>query len=58
MYLCRDITQQSYPEIARQFGGKDHTTVMHACRQIEKAREIDPSLQGTLNELKRQILGA
>jgi chromosomal replication initiator protein len=58
MYLCREITQQSYPEIARQFGGKDHTTVMHACRQIDKARDIDPSLQGTLNELKRQILGA
>ena len=58
MYLCREITQHSYPEIARHFGGKDHTTIMHACRQIEKARQSDPSLQGMLEELKRQITGA
>src|SRR2546429_5194616 len=58
MYLCREITQQSYPEIARHFGGKDHTTIMHACRQIEKAKENNPGLQGTLEELKRQIAGA
>ena len=58
MYLCRDITQHSYPEIARHFGGKDHTTIMHACRQIEKARQSDPSLQRMLEELKRQITGA
>ena len=58
MYLCREITQQSYPEIARHFGGKDHTTIMHACRQIEKAKEGDPGLQKTLEELKRQITGA
>src|SRR6266487_3232314 len=57
MYLCREITQQSYPEIARHFGGKDHTTIMHACRQIEKAKENNPGLQGTLEELKRQIAG-
>ena len=58
MYLCREITQQSYPEIARHFGGKDHTTIMHACRQIEKAKEADPGLQSTLEALRRQILGA
>ncbi len=58
MYLCREITQQSYPEIARHFGGKDHTTIMHACKQIEKAKVSDPSLHGTLEEVKRQITGA
>ncbi len=58
MFLCREITQQSYPEIARHFGGKDHTTVMHACKQIEKAKQSDPGLLGTLEELKRQITGA
>ena len=57
MFLCREITQQSYPEIARHFGGKDHTTVMHACKQIEKAKQSDPGLLGTLEELKRQITG-
>ena len=58
MFLCREITQQSYPEIARHFGGKDHTTVMHACKQIEKAKQSDPGLLGTIEELKRQITGA
>ena len=58
MYLCREITQQSYPEIARHFGGKDHTTIMHACRQIEKAKENTPGLPGILEDLKRQITGA
>lgn len=58
MFLCREITQQSYPEIARHFGGKDHTTIMHACKQIEKAKQSDPGLVGTLEELKRQITGA
>ena len=58
MFLCREITQQSYPEIARHFGGKDHTTVMHACKQIEKAKQSDPGMVGTLEELKRQITGA
>jgi chromosomal replication initiator protein len=57
MFLCREITQQSYPEIARHFGGKDHTTVMHACKQIEKAKLSDPGMLGTLEELKRQITG-
>ena len=57
MFLCREITQQSYPEIARHFGGKDHTTVMHACRQVEKAKLSDPGMLGTLEELKRQITG-
>lgn len=35
MYLCKEITGSSYPEIAGQFGGKDHTTVMHACRKVD-----------------------
>ncbi len=58
MFLCREITQQSYPEIARHFGGKDHTTIMHACTQIGKAKQRDPGLAGTLEELKRQIIDA
>jgi chromosomal replication initiator protein len=45
MYLCREITKMSYPEIGRQFGGKDHTTVMHACRRIEKQTASDGSVK-------------
>ncbi|MDH4097799.1 MAG: chromosomal replication initiator protein DnaA, partial [Nitrospira sp.] len=41
MYLCRELTDASYPEIGRQFGGKDHTTIIHACRQVSKAKEAD-----------------
>ncbi|SLM47175.1 chromosomal replication initiator protein DnaA, DNA-binding transcriptional dual regulator [Nitrospira japonica] len=56
MYLCRELTDASYPEIGRHFGGKDHTTIIHACRQIGKARDTDSSLQATLDGLKDKIL--
>ena len=56
MYLCRELTDASYPEIGRQFGGKDHTTIIHACRQVAKAKEADTGLQTTIESLKEQIL--
>lgn len=56
MYLCRELTDASYPEIGRQFGGKDHTTIIHACRQVAKAKETDAALHTTLETLKEQIL--
>ena len=56
MYLCRELTDASYPEIGRQFGGKDHTTIIHACRQVAKAKETDTMLQTTIEALKEQIL--
>ncbi|HSB45363.1 MAG TPA: chromosomal replication initiator protein DnaA [Nitrospira sp.] len=56
MYLCRELTDASYPEIGRLFGGKDHTTIIHACRQITKARENDSALHATLDGLKEKIL--
>lgn len=56
MYLCRELTDSSYPEIGRHFGGKDHTTIIHACRQVAKAKEHDQTLQATLESLKDQIL--
>ena len=56
MYLCRELTDASYPEIGRQFGGKDHTTIIHACRQVTKAKEADTALHTTLETLKEQIL--
>jgi chromosomal replication initiator protein len=58
MYLCRELTDASFPEIGRHFGGKDHTTIIHACRQIAKARESNTTLQTTLEGLKEQILRA
>jgi chromosomal replication initiator protein len=56
MYLCRELTDSSYPEIGRHFGGKDHTTIIHACKQVAKAKEQDQTLQATLESLKEQIL--
>lgn len=56
MYLCRELTDASYPEIGRHFGGKDHTTIIHACRQIIKARESDSAMHATLDGLKEKIL--
>ncbi len=56
MYLCRELTDASYPEIGRHFGGKDHTTIIHACRQVAKAKETDATLHATLENLKEQIL--
>jgi len=55
MYLCRELTDASFPEIGREFGGKDHTTIIHACRQIEKALEKDNALRTKLDNLKDEI---
>jgi chromosomal replication initiator protein len=55
MYLCRELTDASFPEIGRHFGGKDHTTIMHACKQVAKALEGDTTLRATLDALKEQI---
>ena len=36
MFLCRDVANMSYPKIGEDFGNRDHSTVMHACKKIEK----------------------
>jgi len=51
MYLARKITNQSLPKIAECFGGKDHTTVMHACEKIEKMMEEDNDFRYKINHL-------
>jgi len=55
MYLCRELTSLSFPEIGRHFGGKDHTTVIHACRQIEKRLEDDASFKQLVESITRQL---
>lgn len=55
MFLSRELTASSFPEIGREFGGKDHTTIIHACRQIEKALDNDTALRTTLESLKDEI---
>ncbi len=51
MYLSRELTHLSFPEIGKQFGGKDHSTVMYAYKQIEKDKETDFNLKTTLESL-------
>jgi len=55
MFLCRDMTDSSFPEIGRDFGGKDHTTIIHACKQIQKSQANDSTLRATLQSLKEEI---
>lgn len=56
MYLARELTERSLPEIGRRFGGRDHTTVLHACRRIAALCEEDPVLKQEVDFLK-DVLG-
>jgi len=51
MALAKELTQMSLPEIGSNFGGRDHTTVLHACRQIAKLREALPEMSHDVNFL-------
>jgi chromosomal replication initiator protein len=51
MYLVKELTDASLPEIGRAFGGKHHTTVIHSINKIEQARHIDPELNRLLHSL-------
>ena len=55
MYLARNLTKHSLEEIGGHLGGRDHTTVMHACNKIGQARSSDPKMGALLNELAKQI---
>ena len=55
MYLCKGLTSYSYPEIGKAFGGKDHTTVIHAVKKIESIIGIDQKLKKQILELKETI---
>ena len=55
MFLTRELTNNSLPEIGGAFGGRDHTTVMYACDKIEKALKENASLAKVINQIKRKI---
>jgi len=57
MYLAKQLTSRSLPEIGRKFGGRDHTTVMHAVRKIDELREIDPAFAEDVELLRRMLEG-
>lgn len=56
MYLARELTQESLPAIGRQFGGRDHTTVLHAWRRTEKRMSTNPSSRTAVEELRARLL--
>jgi chromosomal replication initiator protein len=57
MYLCKQLTTRSLPEIGRRFGGRDHTTVMHGVRRIEDLRNQDSQISDDLDMLRRSLEG-
>ncbi len=57
MYLCRTVAGASLPEVGKAFGGKDHTTVLHACRQVEERRAADLKLDAEIESLAKAAKG-
>jgi len=55
MYLCRKYTETSFPAIGYKFGGRDHSTVIHASKAIEKRIKNDPLMQTTIEKLERNM---
>jgi chromosomal replication initiator protein len=55
MYLARQLTALSFEQIGSYFGGRDHTTVLHACRKVEQALVHDPVLSGTVRQLRSEL---
>ncbi len=55
MYLCKQLTSRSLPEIGRKFGGRDHTTVMHGVRRIEELKIQDGQIAEDLEILRRTL---
>lgn len=56
MYLCKELTGSSYPEIGQEFGGRDHTTVMHSCRKIDSNVE-DPYFKTSIDNIRNTLGG-
>ncbi len=56
MYLACELTWHSYPAIARMFGGRDHTTILHAHRVVRERMEADPEIEMRVNRLARILL--
>jgi len=56
IYLTKILTSKSLPEIGREFSNRDHTTIIHSVKTIEKIKEKDPEMVDNINKLKNQIL--
>jgi chromosomal replication initiator protein len=56
IWLCRDLTSASYPDIGNRFGGKDHSTVIHATKKIDRQMTEDPQLASMIETIRNTIL--
>lgn len=55
MYVTKEMTRHGFPTIGRHFGGRDHTTILHAVRKVEALRAADPKLNREINELTAML---
>lgn len=55
MYLVRELTDHSLPSIGRHFGNRDHTTVLHACRAVQKRMAFDPLYRADVEALRAAL---
>ncbi len=56
IYICRDLTKASYPEIGEKFGGKDHSTIIHSTKKIEKLVTGDLEFKGLVDSIRKKLL--
>jgi chromosomal replication initiator protein len=55
IYICRELTKASYPEIGEKFGGKDHSTIIHSVKKVEKQLAADAEFKATVEEIKKKL---
>ena len=58
MYLARQMTTASFPEIGLRFGGKDHSTVINACKRIDALQAHEPELAASVQALRSLLSGS
>ena len=56
MYLTKNLTSKSLPDIGREFSGRDHTTVIHSVKTIDKLKDRDKEISKAIEKLKNNIL--
>jgi chromosomal replication initiator protein len=56
IFICRELTKASYPEIGEKFGGKDHSTIIHSVKKIEKQLAEDAELRVAVEEIRKKLL--
>ncbi|UFS72185.1 chromosomal replication initiator protein DnaA [Geomonas sp. RF6] len=56
IFICRELTKASYPEIGEKFGGKDHSTIIHSVKKIEKQMAGDAEFRASVEDIKKKVL--